>query len=852
MLRVWRLFVLAAAAWLLHVAAQRNEVQSRQPAITLAQALRFFPDAHRVSPAPHPNGADEVYNENDRLIGFVTTTSPQADSVLGYAGPNNVLVGLDSRGKVVGLELLSSADTQAHVADVTKATSFWKQFVGWTPSREALPKVDGVAGSTLTSLGIAEALQKRIAGRTESLRFPDPVTLDEVRGLYPAAHAMSDSKEHSGWLEVKDGSAELLGFAVRTSPFSDYTHGHSGPTESLLAITPDGKNLTGIRIRRSYDTDDYVDSVREDAGYLKQLTGISVKQWAKLELKNSGLEGVSGATETSFAVAEGIKRRLAADLAPKAAVERIFKPRDWALCAILAGSVVMTFTGLRGKRFVRVLWQTVLIGVFGLWFGNLLSLALLAGWARNGVAWQIAPSLVLMGAVALIVPWATRQQVYCYQLCPHGAAQEWLGNFKRLHVRVPDAVSKYLRYAPALLLAAAFLIGITFIRFDLARLEAFDAWALRGTAIAATVIAIVGLLASLFVPMAYCRYGCATGALLKFVRTTGSNDRFGVRDGAALLLLALATTFIFVRPSHGSSPRDEHATELSGHAFGTTWSVKLRGRPKDTDALQQKLAAELGRIESTLSHWRSNSATAQFNNAQTTQPIDAPEELVKLVARTLEISRVSNGAFDITVAPLVSVWGFGPEGKPEHAPTLEQIANIRTFTGWEKLTADTIDQTLRKSDPRLRIDLGAILQGYAADRLASLLNTNTEYLIDVGGELLARGQWRVAIEDPAEPGKPLKVINLENQALATSGTYKAKRTDGKKRWSHLINPTTGTPVEHNTTLVTVLHPSCAEADAWATTLLVSGADRIQSLAETNNLAVLCVSGGKILQFRFPQ
>jgi NosR/NirI family transcriptional regulator, nitrous oxide reductase regulator len=854
-LRCWRLLALALVAWLLHTAAHQDELRSRTPSVDLPQARRFFPRAVQVSPSDQNNGADGVFDENGKLLGYLINTSPQADSVIGYVGPNSVLVAMDDKGRVNGAELLSSGDTEAHVSAVKSDEAFWKRFVGWTPSREPMPRIDAVAGSTLTSLGIAEAVQKRLAGRVDSLRFPEPLTLKEVQGLFPAAQRFEMEESHRGWYEVKDNSGTLLGFAVRTSPFSDYTHGHSGPTESLVAVAPDGKRVLGVRLRKSYDTEDYVNSVREDAVYLGQLTNFTVEQWATLDFKKAGLEGVSGATETSFAVAEGIRDRFAADAAGHRARSSFFKPRDWALLGIVTGSLVMTFSGLRGRRWVRIAWQAILIGVFGLWCGDLLSLALLAGWARHGVNWQIAPSLVLLATIALLVPWGTRRQLYCHQLCPHGAAQEWLGKFKKLHVRVPNSVVKYLRVLPVLLLAGAIIIGLVRPRFDLASLEPFDAWALKGLVSVAAVIAVCGLLASLFVPMAYCRFGCPTGALLKFVRATGTGDHFGLRDWAAVLLLALGSGIVFWSSSHVVFPKKtEDTVELHGTCFGTTWNVKLRGKVADAAGLQQRLAAELERIESNFSHWRSNSATSHFNAARTTQPIEMPEELVRLVSRALEMSRISDGAFDITVAPLVKAWGFGPGGVPPNAPTEEEVAQLRAFTGWEKLKADTNAHTLQKSHPELQIDMGAILQGYGADCLAILLNADkqTNYLIDVGGEFLAKGRWRVGIEDPAQPDRSIYVLTLENSALATSGTYRAKHTDGKKKWTHLINPHTGNPIEHDTTLVSVLHSSCVGANLWSTSLIVTGGGKAEALAKTNGISVLMVTGGRVVSYQFPK
>lgn len=858
LIRIWRVLALTAAAVLLHLAASRENVARSSSSISLEQAHRYFPAAQRIVPASDTDdrAPEEVRDSENRQLGFMAKTSPQADQIIGYSGPNNVLVALNASGRILGLELLSSGDTEAHVRAVQSSNTFLKQFTGWTPSHEPLPKIEAVGGSTLTSLGIAEALQKRLAGRVDSLRFPEPVTLAEVQQLFPGGVSFENQPERPGWHRVKNQSGQSLGFAVRTSPWSDYTLGHNGPTESLVAVTADAQRILGIRLRKSYDTDDYVESVREDAQYLAQLTNFTVAQWAALDLKKAGLEGVSGATETSFAVAEGIRRRFAADATQAVAVKKLpLKPRDWALLGIISGSLVMTFTALRGKRFARIAWQALLIGVFGLWFGDLLSIALLAGWARHGVAWQVAPALVLLVAVALVVPWATRRQLYCYQLCPHGAAQEWLGRFPKLQVRLSARLQNGLRFFPPVLLAIAFLIALTRPQFNLAALEPFDAWSLRGAVMAASVIAVIGLVASLFVPMAYCRFGCPTGALLKFIRTRGSDDTFGGKDKAALGLLLAGSLLVWwpARSVPAKVSGENAPVELHGTAFGTTWNVKLRQRVPDTARLETSLGKETERIESTLSHWRTTSWTSRFNHARTTQPMEMPEELVTLVARCLEISRASGGAFDITVGPLVQAWGFGP-GKPRtNAPSLEEINQLRRSTGWKQLMVDTNTWTLQKSAPELQIDLGAILQGYAADRLAQLLETEGtgDFLINVGGELRARGSWRVAVENPTTRGEPLRVIQLENSSLATSGTYRAQHQDGKRHWSHLIDPSTGQPVEHGTTLVSVVTPSCAEADAWATTLLVAGNGRAQELAKARNLAMLVVSGGQVNEWKFP-
>ncbi len=843
---------LLAAGWLIHLAARNSPIETNAP-FGLREAQRFFPSSALLTQA---NRKKEIYTAVDRdgrELGTLLTTSPQSDFIIGYVAPNNVLVALDPKGRVIGAELLSSGDTRTHVADVKSDAKFWQQFIGWTPSLQSIPKLDAVGGSTLTSLGIAESLQNRLAGRTDSLRFPDALTLAEIQQFFPTGGRFEPLPNRVGWHAVKDNAGSLLGFAVRTSPASDYNLGHSGPTESLVAVAPDMQQILGVRIRRSYDTADYVENVREDTDYLKQLAGFKVDEWAKIDLKKSGLEGVSGATETSFAVAEGIRRRFATLPTEQRTGLHIFKVRDGVLLGVVGGSLVMSFSGLRTRRWVRFGWQAILIFVFGLWSGDLLSLALLGGWARHGVALEIAPSLVLLVAVALLVPWATRRQIYCNELCPHGAAQEWLGKFKKLHIQMSPAATDRLRSLPGILLLVAVLLAVFLPRFDLAQLEPFDAWALRGAWAATTIIAIGGLIASLFVPMAYCRFGCPTGVLLRFLKTAGDSDRFSRRDAIALMLLVAAAVMISFPRSWIQNSKAEDVA-FSGTAFGTTWNVTIRRPVKDPEQLHERLSVELERIESSLSHWRSNSATARFNAARTTYPVEVPRELITLVAHAQHLSALSEGAFDITVAPLVRAWGFGPGSPQNSKPSDQEIQRIRSFVGWEKLTVDTNDLTLRKSHPELQIDLGAILQGYGADCLAPILNESgsAEYLIEVGGELLARGQWHVAIENPAAPDKPLRTFMLHDRALATSGTYRAGRSGKEVRWSHIINPQTGLPVAHDTFLVSVLHRSCLEADALSTTLLVLGADEADSFVKTNQLTALLITPKTNLSYAFPE
>lgn len=204
--------------------------------------------------------------------------------------------------------------------------------------------------------------------------------------------------------------------------------------------------------------------------------------------------------------------------------------------------LLMAFTRLRGMRKLRIAFQLVLVGYLGLVNGDLISQALLVGWAENGMAWSVAPGLLLLVAAALLVPLLAGKQVYCHQLCPHGAAQQLLKNRlpKPWRWSVPPRLALLLRAVPFLLLLLVVVVAVRQLAFNLVSIEPFDAYLFRVAGWASIVIAVTGLVASMFVPMAYCRYGCPTGALLNFLWGGGVAGKFSLRDGLALVCLLLA------------------------------------------------------------------------------------------------------------------------------------------------------------------------------------------------------------------------------------------------------------------------------------------------------------------------
>jgi len=401
------------------------------------------------------------------------------------------------------------------------------------------------ASLQLYRLAVLVAIAWIIRGHHVRLRIEGhaPITVEEVRAVFPkAAELRPDAGERAGMF-VHDEAGQPLGYVLRTAPVSDSVIGYRGWTDTLVAFDP-ALHVVGVRIRSSQDTTDHVRDVRDDRYFMKTWNGKAWDEVARRSPEDLGIEGVSGASMTSMAMAEGIMRRLrAADAALSLAPPTLrFSWVDLGLVVIIAAGTVLAFTGTHGRTKLRIGFQLLVIGYVGFFSGLPLAQSLFAGWAQSGVPWRTAPGLVLLMAAALAVPWASRKPLYCQQLCPHGAAQELLGRLapKRWRLALPKDFAAGLRWLPGLLLGLVVIVTILVLPIDLAHLEPFDAYSLRAAGVATITIAIVGLIASLFVPMAYCHYGCPTGALLEFLRSRGPGDRFGPRDVAALLLVGLA------------------------------------------------------------------------------------------------------------------------------------------------------------------------------------------------------------------------------------------------------------------------------------------------------------------------
>lgn len=293
---------------------------------------------------------------------------------------------------------------------------------------------------------------------------------------------------------------------------------------------------------------------------------------------------------------------------------------------------------------------------------------------------------------------------------------------------------------------------------------------------------------------------------------------------------------------------------LSGPTMGTTYTVRIVAPPPQLTAhvVRSIIEQELERVDVSMSGYRNDSEIARFNATHSNDWVECSPELAHVMHAALEISRDSGGAFDVTVTPLVRLWGFGPEadeGTP--LPGAAAIARARTHVGSTLVRVQLDPPAVRKEEPSVTIDLNGIAPGYAVDRIATRLEENdvTRYLVDIGGEIRARGRnkegkrWRVAVEDPSRTGiEPLVVLNLSDQAIATSGDYRQYVEKDGQRFSHTIDPRTGAPIRHRLASVVVAHELAMYADAWATAYNVLGPDAGYELAARLGMAAMFISG----------
>ena len=284
-------------------------------------------------------------------------------------------------------------------------------------------------------------------------------------------------------------------------------------------------------------------------------------------------------------------------------------------------------------------------------------------------------------------------------------------------------------------------------------------------------------------------------------------------------------------------------TLLAGQTMGTIWSVTLvEPDPQARELIQARLDA----VNAAMSTWDPTSELSRFNAHQSTEPFALSAETLRVMALAREVSTATEGAFDVTVRPLVAAWGFGAGARvPGAAPEDAELAGIRERVGFELLVLDPTAGTARKRHPQLEVDLSAIAKGFAVDEVARALHElgHERFLVEVGGEVRVSGErpgggpWHLAIERPEPDGRAIHgVIGLRDQSMATSGDYRNFYEQAGRRLTHIVDPRIGRPVSHGLASVSVVHEDAATADAWATALTVLGPDEGPEVARAEGIA----------------
>lgn len=330
--------------------------------------------------------------------------------------------------------------------------------------------------------------------------------------------------------------------------------------------------------------------------------------------------------------------------------------------------------------------------------------------------------------------------------------------------------------------------------------------------------------------------------LLTRTRPVAKRSRCGVLLLAVLVLAAC------------EQPTPDPTVHISGSTMGTSYDLKLVPTPGQAlpADLKTRVEALLAGVNKTMSTYDPDSELSRFNRNLATDWIAVSPELEQVIAEGLRISELSGGAFDITVGPLVNLWGFGPEPRRDQVPAEAAIAQARERVGYWRLHAREEPPALKKDRPDLYVDLSAIAKGYAVDQLAALVGATgiNDALVSIGGEVRAKGlngrgqPWTIAIEQPV-PGQRAveRLVRLGDHSISTSGDYRNFFEQDGRRYSHIINPRTGRPVPQTLAAVTVIGDQSAQTDATATALMSAGPEFGFRLASEHHLAAFFILVG---------
>lgn len=294
-----------------------------------------------------------------------------------------------------------------------------------------------------------------------------------------------------------------------------------------------------------------------------------------------------------------------------------------------------------------------------------------------------------------------------------------------------------------------------------------------------------------------------------------------------LLILIIGSIYIIAQQRSAPYQKDE------GFIFGTVYHITYQ----NDNNLKQNIEAELDKVNKTFSTFDSTSIISLINQ---NKPVKINDMFAEIFDLSEEISTETEGAFDITVAPLVNLWGFG--FKSGQKPTKEKIDSLRLLVGYNKVKL--YENGVKKKNPKIMLDCSAVAKGYGSDIVARYLREQgvKNFMVEIGGEIVTSGlsenrlPWKIGVTKPSDNKTDMNqevetILNVTDKAMATSGNYRNFYYKGGKKYAHTINPKTGYPVQHSLLSATVLAKNCATADAYATSFMVMGVEKAEALLE---------------------
>jgi NosR/NirI family nitrous oxide reductase transcriptional regulator len=486
------------------------------------------------------DGMYPLISKDDQTVGWATSTSPEAEKILGYSGASELLVIFDVDRKVKAVKFLASSDTDGHVEKVLRDKNFWEQ---WNRKSESSLGAAGspivVSGATLTSEAMARGVAARFGAEGMEQWFPAPLVLADVKKWFPDADLISSNK-NVGTYGVSKGK-ESIGTVLRSSRMGVSARGFNGTSDVIVALDREGKKVLGIAFLGSRDNEPYVSSVKEEVKYADGFAGKSVEEILPEDTWVSPSLFTSGASYTNHAVVESVREMLSRHIAEEQRAG--FSWKSALAISWIALGVFFGISKVGGKKSMRFGFAVISVAA-GVGLGWMVSQDQLLGWGANGFGAGAILPLVVLTAAALMVPAFTGKNVYCNRICPHGAAQTLAGGLVKKRFHLPAKLHAVLVRLPWATLIVIWLLALVGSGLPFAYFEPFETWSSGFVAFVPAAIFTIGLVAAFFLPQAYCHYGCPTGAMLRFL--TQSPSAWTRKDSVATVLIGAACLYVFL------------------------------------------------------------------------------------------------------------------------------------------------------------------------------------------------------------------------------------------------------------------------------------------------------------------